>query len=109
MELWICSREVLFEARQADIATEKGEMRLSYHLSGTGGWRCGSSTGIAEFGNKLLLPYSDWERLYYHADQKMSLMLRFEPKIQSITGIEIKHIAMLAGYLNYRDIEKLQQ
>ena len=53
---------------RADIATEKGEMRLSYHLSGTGGWRCGSSTGFADFGNKLLLPYSDWERLYYHAD-----------------------------------------
>ena len=44
----------------ADVNSEKGEMRLSYHLwsSGGSGWRCGNN----------LPTYSGWERLYYHAN-----------------------------------------
>ena len=44
----------------ADPGTEKAEMRLSYHISGSGGYRCGST--------KSLNNNNGWERLYYHAD-----------------------------------------
>jgi len=43
-----------------DKLNPRGEMRLSYYLSGSGGRRCGESKGLQSS--------KAWERLYYHAD-----------------------------------------
>ena len=68
------SSELNFPGQQApDSSDVKGELRLSYYLTGNhGGYRCGSTEGM-DFWHESYGYGHGWQRLYYHAEIQVRL------------------------------------
>ena len=62
-----------FGVHAAESGDVKGELRLSYYLTGNhGGYRCGSTKGM-DFWHESYGYGHGWQRLYYHAEIQVRL------------------------------------